>query len=160
MRAADPVLLDAWLRPNPPMDRRVLLAVLVVVAAINLLFAGYFLSRGAWPVTPFMGADVALLAWAFRASTDAARRFERVRLTPADLTVTAQPARGAAKEIAFNPYWVRVDLEQLTGHSSRLFLRSHGRELQVGSFLPPDSRKGFAQALRDALRAVRDYRPA
>jgi len=158
--ADDPVLLDARLRPNPPMSPRALLIVLMVVAAINLAFAGYFLSRGAWPVTPFMGADVALLAWAFHASRLAARAFERVTLTPAHLKVLSQPAKGRACEHDFNPYWVRVELEQMTEHSNRLYLRSHGQSLQVGRFLAPDSRKSFAAALKSAIAAARNFRPA
>lgn len=155
---SDAVVFDALLKPNPPMKPKALLIVLAIVLAMNLAFAGYFLARGAWPVTPFMGLDVLLLAWAFRASTFAARRFERVTLTPDHLTVLRQPAKGAGDAAKFNPYWVRVDLEQLTGHSNRLFVRSHGRELQVGSFLAPDLRQSFAAKLKDALCAVRDYR--
>ncbi len=156
----DPVLLDACLKPNPPMHPRALLIVLLVVAAMNLAFAGYFLSRGAWPVTPFMGADVALLAWAFHTSRMAANRFEQVTLTPANLTVLSQPAKGTARQHSFNPYWVRVELEQITEHSNRLYLRSHGKSLQVGSFLAPAIRKSFAAALRTALSNARSFRPA
>jgi len=62
----DPVFLDAILRPNPPMRPDVLRVILIVVLAINLAFALGFVLRGAWPIAPFMGVDVALLAWAFR----------------------------------------------------------------------------------------------
>lgn len=161
MRTADdPILLDARLQPNPPMSPRALLLVLIIVAAMNLVFAVYFLSRGAWPVTPFMGADVALLAWAFHASRIAARKFEHVILTPLHLKVLCQPARGSPREHGFNPYWVRVELEQITGHANRLYLRSHGKSLQLGSFLAADTRKNFAAALKSALSAARDFRPA
>ena len=68
MSNAGPVLLDTTLRPSPPLSPRVLLAILGIVVLINLMFAAWFLSRGAWPVMPFLGADIALLAWAFRAS--------------------------------------------------------------------------------------------
>ena len=156
----DPIFLDAYLKPNPPMKPRVLLIVLMAVAAINLAFAGYFLSRGAWPITPFMGADVLFLAWAFHASRMAAQRFERITLTPAQLKVLSQPAKGSAREHDFNPYWVRVELEQMTENSNRLYLRSHGESLQVGSFLGPDSRVSFAAALKSALAAARSFRPA
>ncbi len=161
MRTADdPILLDARLKPNPPMRPQALLIVLAAVVAMNLAFAGYFMSRGAWPVTPFMGADVALLAWAFRASRMAARKFEHVILTPQHLKVLCQPARGSPREHGFNPYWVRVELEQITGHANRLYLRSHGKSLQLGSFLAPDTRKNFAVTLKDALSAARNFRPA
>ena len=156
----DAVLFEALLKPNPPMKPHILLIVLIVVALFNLGFAGLFLLRGAWPVMAFMGADVALLAWAFQASNAAAKKFERVTLTPTQLTVVHQSAKGAASAVEFNPYWVRVDLEQLTAHSNRVFLRSHGRSVQVASFLPPESRRSFAEKLRAALSAARAFHSA
>ena len=69
---AEPVLLDETLRPSPPMNPRALLVILAVTASFNIAFALSFILRGAWPIAPFMGLDVALLAWAFRASSLAA----------------------------------------------------------------------------------------
>ena len=68
------VLFAESLRPSPPLPPRVLLVILGVVAAINLAFVISFVLQGAWPIAPFMGADVALLAWAFRQSQIAAER--------------------------------------------------------------------------------------
>ena len=151
----DPILFDETLRPSPPMDSRTLLVILAVVASFNIAFALSFILRGAWPIAPFMGLDVALLAWAFRASTIAARRFEHVTLTPSLLRIEKHPAKGAATRAEFNPYWVRVDLQRPTEFSNRLFLRSHGKSLQLGAFLAPATRESFAQALKSALSAAK-----
>jgi uncharacterized membrane protein len=147
----EPLLLNATLRPSPPMPPRVLLMILAVVASFNIAFALSFILRGAWPIAPFMGLDVVLLAWAFRASSVAAKRFEQVTLTPSLLRVEQHPAKGRVTESDFNPYWVRVDLQWPTEFTNRLFLRSHGRELQLGAFLAPQVRESFAQALKSAL---------
>jgi uncharacterized membrane protein len=150
------ILLDRTLRPNPPMTPRALAFVLMAVATINLAFATYFVLRGAWPVTPFMGADVALLAWAFRASRIAARRHECVTLTPSSLHVLRQPAKGSATEIALNPYWVRVHMDDPPEPWSQLTLRSHGKAYRIGAFLAPSERLSFAQILKGALARARE----
>ncbi|MGD0191927.1 MAG: DUF2244 domain-containing protein [Rhizomicrobium sp.] len=152
---AEPVLFDATLRPNPPMSAGALRIVLGVVATINFLFGLNFILHGAWLVTPFMGADVLLLAWALNAGRVASRAFERVKLTPSDLSILHQPARGAARAFTLNPYWVRVDMDDPPQRASRLVLWSHGRGIQIGTFLPPEERLSFAQALRGALGRVR-----
>ena len=59
------------------------------------VFALNFLLRGAWPIAPFMGADVALLGWALTASRKAARRYEHVTLTPSRLAIARHPVAGA-----------------------------------------------------------------
>jgi len=155
MMAENRLLLDATLRPNPPLSPRVLAGVLAIVAAVNVVFALSFVLRGAWPVAPFLGLDVALLAWAFRESRIAARAFERITLTVANLVVARHPARGAPSEIALNPYWVRVDFEDTELPGAKLLLRSHGRAVQVGGFLGAAERACFAQTLRGALQKAR-----
>jgi uncharacterized membrane protein len=149
-------LLDATLRPNPPMSPRALLVVLVLVATINLVFALSFVLRGAWPIAPFLGLDVALLAWALRESSIAARAFERITLTVSYLRIARHPARGNPSEIALNPYWVRVDFPDTGLPGAQLWLRSHGKSVQVGGFLGAEERSTFASALKSALRAARD----
>ena len=158
--AHDPVFLDAVLRPNPPMRRAALLGILAIVALMNIGFGALFVLRGAWPVTPFMGLDVALLAWAFHASRVAARAYEHVVLTASRLLVAHQPARGAMRETLLNPYWVNVQLEQPEDMPRKLTLRSHGKSVQVGSFLGPRERRSFADALKAALNVARSWRPA
>jgi uncharacterized membrane protein len=123
--------------------------------AINLAFAISFALRGAWPVAPFLGLDVALLAWAFRQSRIAAAREERVTLTPSLLRVLRKPAPKGPPEVAFNPYWVRVEMDDPPEHGSQLTLWSHGRGLRIGAFLAPTERAAFAQRLRSALRGAR-----
>jgi uncharacterized membrane protein len=92
--AAESVLFDATLRPNPPMSAAAFKLVVSAVAVVNLGFGLFLILRGAWPVTPFMGADVLFLAWALNAGRLAARAYERVKLTPDSLLVLRQPARG------------------------------------------------------------------
>jgi uncharacterized membrane protein len=102
-----------------------------------------------------MGLDVALLAWALRENRIAARAFERITLTVSKLRIARHPARGAPSEIAFNPYWVRVDFHDTGLPGTKLFLTSHGRSVQVGRFLGAQERSSFAQTLKDALRRAR-----
>jgi len=155
MRAESDILLDAVLRPSPPLKPKTLLAILAAVALINVAFALSFILRGAWPIAPFLGLDVALLAWAFRASTRAAKREERVTLTPEWLTIARIPPNGPSREWAFNPYWVRVEMDDPPEHGSQLTLWSHGKFLRIGQFLAPEERSRFAKTLKSALYRAR-----
>jgi len=156
----EPVFLDVVLRPNPPMKPAFLRGTLVLVAVINLGFASMFVLRGAWPIAPFMGADVALLAWAFHASRIAARMYEHVTLTVSRLLVAHHSPRGHVQEASLNPYWVQIHLEQAADMPRKLTLHSHGKVVQVGNFLGPRERLSFAQALKAALNSARNWRPA
>lgn len=141
------------------MHPRALLGVLIAAGLINFAFGLSFVLRGAWPIMPFMGADVLLLAWAFRASRRAAARTEHVVLTTSELRIARHPVRGQPTEVSLNPYWVRVDLEDDAGPARKLTLWSHGKPVPLGSFLAPQDRVSLADALKAALRAARDFRP-
>jgi uncharacterized membrane protein len=152
---SETVLLDTVLRPAPPLPPRALLLILAAVTSINVAFSLYFISRGAWPVMPFLGIDVALLAWAFRASLRAARHEEHVRLTRKVLQIVKRPPDRKPSETVLNPYWVRVQLEEPAGRSSQLTLWSHGKGVRIGTFLPPMERASFAERLESALHLAR-----
>jgi len=156
MTTGNDVLLDSVLRPSPPLSPRVLLWILAAVAAVNIAFGLSFVLRGAWPIAPFLGLDVALLAWAFRASTRAATREERVTLTPSQLSVARTLPKQPRREWTFNPYWVRVEMDDPPEHASQLTLWSHGKFLAIGQFLAPEERAKFAKTLKAALRNARE----
>ena len=156
MASESGVLLDQVLRPSPPLSPRVLCAILSLVALANLAIALYFVLHGAWPVAPFLGADVALLGWAFRTSVMAAQREEHVMLTPFLLRIVRRRPQGHADEVQFNPYWVRVHMDDPPEHWSQLTLWSHGRGITIGRFLAPEMRASFANVLKTALRRARE----
>jgi uncharacterized membrane protein len=153
---ADTLIFNTTLRPNPPMSAAALKCVVGIVATLNLAFATWFVTRGAWPVMPFMGVDVALLGWALHTSRVAARRREEVCVTRSRLRVDRFPPRGVPTHFEFNPYWVRVELEEPPPSANRLTLRSHGRVEQIGAFLAPAEKRSVAQALKAALWKARE----
>lgn len=152
---ASRVFFDAILHPHRSLGRGGVRALMGVVITLNLLIAGGAWAIGAWPVAPFCGLDVLLLWLAFRVNARAARRYEQVRLTDADLTVRRVDERARERLTRFHPYWLRVRHDDQSAHGPQVTLSSHGRSVGVGSFLSPEERAAFALALDDALRAWR-----
>ena len=109
-----------------------------------------FVLLGAWPIVGYFGLDVLLVYIAFRASYRSARMHEWVRLTEDTLTVERVGRRGERRRWQFQPFWLRVVLEE-RDETNRLVLTSHGRELVVGGFLAPAERRNLAAALKEAL---------
>ncbi len=146
---------DAWLRPHRSLTRRGLAVVLAIAAVPSFGLGVVFLSLGAWPVTGFLGLDVALLYVAFRLNNRAARESERVRLSETELTVDRHAIDGRKEHWSFQPNWLRVDVDDPPRPDSKLLLTTHGRSLAIGQFLPPAERVEVADALRSALRRWR-----
>jgi uncharacterized membrane protein len=145
-------------RSLPPHGFHALMAALL---AVSLAVSIGFWTIGAWPVCGFFGLDVALIYLAFRLSYRSARRRETLRLDEDVFTVERVSIRGERREWRFQPYWLRVVLEDRESRPNRLSVVSHGRSLVIGDFLPPPSRPELAASLRDALaRWRRTLNPA
>ena len=153
------IFFDATLEPNKPLSPRAVALVVGFVALVSFCAGILFALRGAWPVTPFFGADVLLLAWAMRASARASRRHEHLVLTSEKFLIERHGARGEVRREEINPYWLRVDHEDPELLGSELALVSRGRRWIVGSFLGAEERTNLAEALRRALRDARNAPP-
>jgi len=150
------IYLDAELRPNRSLGPRGFAWLMGCLVAISFAAGVAFVSIGAWPVFGFFGLDVLLIYIAFRANYRSGRLYEYLTLTREALEVKRIRPSGAARTWRFHPWWVRVSMERPPEHESQLTLSAHGKSLIVGSFLTPVERGEVADALDDALRAVRN----
>ncbi len=152
---ADRPSFEAVLYPNPPLSRLGFLLFMSVFAAASICAAIPFTLMGAWPVSGFFGLDLLLVYIAFRVVRRAARRRELVRLDAQGLHVYRIDPDGRSRCWRFEPYWVRVEMDEPPHPGSLVTLASHGRRLRIGAFLTPEERLDLARALREALNRYR-----
>jgi len=153
---AEPTLFSAVITPHRSLSSTGFLIFMLCIGGLSFVSGVVFLLLGAWPVFGFLGLDVLLVYWAFRANFHAARAYEEVTVTASELTVRKVNQRGGVREWTLNPVWVRLDriVHEEFG-IERLFLVSHGRRLTIAGFLSPDEKKSFASALGAALGEAR-----
>ena len=131
--------------------------LMVAIASVSFVAGIIFMLVGAWPVLGFFGLDVAVIYLAFKANYRWARIYETVRLTSDSLLVERIRPSGKVQRWRFQPYWLKVQIDQPVKHDSQLVLSSHGKRLKIGSFLSPDERVEVANALQDTLTKL--HRP-
>jgi uncharacterized membrane protein len=153
---AEPTLFSARLTPHRSLSARGFLAVMITIGGIGFVGGLVFTVMGAWPVVGFLGFDIALVYWAFRANYRAAAAYEDISVSPSMLTVRRVGPRGAVAEWSANPLWVRLDRETDEEFGlQKLFLVSRGRRVPVAAFLSPGEKERFAVALAAALGEAR-----
>jgi uncharacterized membrane protein len=138
------------LTPHRSLSREGFIAVMVLVALINLIGGVMFFVLGAWPVVGFMGLDVLAIWWAFRQNYKDQNEAERILTQGDDVMLQRFLKDGTTREARFNRRWLRVELEydaerELVG---RLHLCSKGERHEIASFLGADERQSLAKALR------------
>lgn len=153
-RSAKPIF-RVNLFPPRSLSRRAARNIVLFLAGLTTTIGFIFWSIGAWPVIGFLGVDVLLLSLAFYFSFRSARQEERIELGRANLRVTRISVRGERQEFDFQPYWLRVELERGEDEQSALFLRTHGKSLEIGQFLGADEKENLAEKLEAVLRQTR-----
>ena len=158
MTSAEPpggLFFERVLLPHRSLPPRGFQVLMLLLALVSLGMGIGFVAIGAWPICGFFGLDVAALYLAFRLSYRSARRREVLRLAGDDFTVERVSIYGERLMWRFQPFWLRIVLEERPDQSNRLFVASHGRSLVIGDFLGAPMRRELADSLRTALTAWR-----
>jgi uncharacterized membrane protein len=147
--AASESAFDLTIKRNCSISPQDLLCVLALLASVSLGIAAGFAYFGAWPVLPFAGIELAVLAAAFYLNGRHAADYERIALGESGLVVEASNA-GRIEHHEFGLSWLRLD-ERWRGPELRLVLRSRGDTLEIGQHLDTERRARLAARIRRGL---------
>jgi uncharacterized membrane protein len=162
MRSAEPapptgrLFFERVLRPHRSLPRGRFHVLMLVLGLVSVALGTGFVVAGAWPVFGFFGLDVGLVYLAFRHNYRSAQGRETLRLESDAFTVERIGRGGELRLWRFQPFWLRVVLEERRDRSNRLLVASHGKSLVIADFLGPAARRELAATIRDALAAWRN----
>jgi uncharacterized membrane protein len=151
MDATGDVIFERVLLPHRSLPPAAFHVLMLLLGLVSLAMGIGFLLLGAWPICGFFGLDVAAVYVAFRLSYRSARQREILRLAGDDFTVERIDVYGERRRWRFQPFWLKVVLEERPDESNRLLLASHGKSMVIGDFLGAPMRRELAQSLRLAL---------
>lgn len=138
--------------PNQAMSWRALLLAYLGIATVSLSIGLCFYVKGLTLILPFCGVEILALGAALYVC---ARRggVRQVILINDDRVVVESGRQEPENRVVFSRSWVKVILERSWNcwYPSRLLLRSHGRQVEIGMFLNEQERQGLALELGRAL---------
>ena len=155
-----PVLFEAQLAPHRSLPPAAFGLLMAAVIAVAFLAGAVSVAFGAWPVTGFCGVELLLFYALFRLNyRSAAGSSEWIRLTPGRLEIVRHERNRETGRWVLQPYWLSVALEGgETEGPGAVLLRTHGRSLAIGRFLPPEERLRLKETLAAALARAREQR--
>lgn len=141
------------IRPNQSLTWREAKIIYAGLVAISLVIGVTFYSIGLTLVLPFSGLEMVVLGVSLYVCLCQNQRRETIVINEQSVTVESRFRKPEHCQ-EFHRSWVHVSLEEPAhrGHPSRLLLRSHGRELEVASFLNEAERCEFAVDLKSAIQ--------
>lgn len=135
-------------RRNNSLSSTGRLLVFVFIFVVSVGIAAAFAAFGAWLILPFAGLEMLVLYLAFRYIERHAADYERIEIDGDQVRIERLDG-GSLSTAALSRYWARVAVSR---DGSRLALRSHGREFEIGRALSDEQRRELAQALQRRLR--------
>ncbi|HEX5128521.1 MAG TPA: DUF2244 domain-containing protein [Usitatibacter sp.] len=139
-------------RPNRSLGPWARRGALLAIAATTLGVAAGAVTFGAWPVMPFAGLEVALVALAFRVLGRHDADFERLEVGDHEVTVEARNAALHTRFVAHRQ-WARLVLRERGGRCT-LGLAYAGRTVPLGRMLSDEGRRALADRLRGRLQVT------
>ena len=140
------------LKPNGSLSRRQAWLLLGVCGLLMGLVAGFCAALGAWLVLPFSGLEWILLAFCLHLSIRQSQEREVITIT-GDLVRVEKGRDSPFETYKFQRAWVMLDWVQspIRGRPSRVTLRLHGKEVELGRFLVESERQDLARELKFLL---------
>jgi uncharacterized membrane protein len=133
-----------------------MLVFFIGISVMAIAVAVRFVLLGAWVVLPITLAELIGLGIAFFLISRRARYSETIDVEDGALFVIRRDWR-SQHEWRFQPYWVQVvlKLDANSWYPSRLYLRSHGESVEIGSCLTDEERAELSDGLRRRLEQQR-----
>jgi len=143
------------IRPNCSLNQRSARVFFASACVVPFGMGAFLALKGFWPILPFAGLEMALLAWALKVALERRFHSQTVTVTEADVAVESH-ARLTSERVVFPRHWAQVKLRRPAAslHPSRLTIESHGRQCELGSFLTDEERRGLALRLQRLIGRV------
>ncbi|MGA0381844.1 MAG: DUF2244 domain-containing protein [Arenicellales bacterium] len=140
------------IRPNCSLGMLAAWLMFGLFALVAVGIGTYMVMLGAWPVLPFLGLELALLAIAFVMLQKRARFFDLLVSEGDEVCVTKRDGKGDRKQ-RFHRYWMQVRVASGPyWYPSKLLVGSHGQFTEIGAELTEEDRLKTATQLRGLLR--------
>lgn len=138
-------------RPNCSLSLAGKVLVLSSLLIVSFGIAGVFAWLGAWPVLPFAGLEMLVVALAFYQVSCHERDYERITIE-GDKVVLERRDNVRYMRTELNRWRAGVVLQcRSAGQRCRLALCSHGDEIEFGRHLNDEQRIELAQELQFRL---------
>lgn len=142
------------LRPNNSASWRFNMKVVASLAVIGFGISTYFAQHGLWLIFPFAGLEVGFLFVCLYLRMHA--NIDTEIITFDETTVVIE--RGhyhAEKTWKYHRMWAKIFVKKpiIRGYPKQIFIRSHGKELELGSFLNKQDKELLIKQLKNVIYA-------
>lgn len=146
------------LTPNRSWSWRANLIFLGVLGGVCLVIGTVFMLQGLWLILPFSLLEVGLVGVALYCCARRTHSQEVLTFSDEELCIE-RGRRRPEKRHVFKRLFARIFVRRPRHpwYPTRIAVRSHGREVEVGDFLSPEDKDRLIAELRHMIAALEDH---
>ena len=140
------------LKPNNSASWRFNMMVASSLALITFLISAYLAYQGLWLVFPFSALEIALLVVCLYIRLKANIATEIITFDTDSVRIE-RGYRHAEKSWKYHRLWAKILVQPplFRGYPKRVYLRSHGQQLELGSFLNKKDKERLIKDLKNVV---------
>ena len=148
----DAPLFAARLTPYRSLGALGFKILMLAVGTFCFIAGLVFFLLGLWPVVGFLGLDLLLVYWAFKANYRSAKAYEDVAVSREEVLVRKVSPSGKIADHTLPQFGTRFETDRHAEIGiTRMGIRNRNTHVTFGSFLNPADRESFADAFSRAL---------
>ena len=142
------------LRPNNSSSWQFNMMIVASLAFIAFIISGYFALQGLWLIFPFAGLEVGFLFFCLYLRMRANVKTEIITFDESKVLIE-RGSYHAEKSWEYHRMWAKIFVKKPTtrGYPKQVFIRSHGKELELGSFLNKEDKEILIKDLKNVVYA-------
>lgn len=142
------------LRPNNSSSWHFNMVIVSSLAFIAFCISTFFALQGLWLIFPFAGLEVSFLFICLYLRLRANIKTEVITFDETSVTVE-RGSYHVDKTWKYHRIWAKIHVKKPLryGHQKQIFIRSHGKELELGSFLNKSDKDILIKDLKNVIYA-------
>jgi uncharacterized membrane protein len=137
-------------KPNSSLTSQGRVKLFLLLAIAPFVVGVGFTIIGLWVVFPFVGLELLALAYAFYYVDYHAGDFESISIED-DTLLVEKHSNNQTTQFVLNTYWAKLVLDSAKNGNLHLYLRSRGKDLEIGNFMNNEQRIALAEQLKKRL---------
>jgi len=140
------------LKPNNSSSWQFNVKIVASLAFIALCISIYFALHGLWLILPFAGLEVGVVFICLYLRMRANMKTEVITFDK-NTVLVERGCDHAEKSWKYHRVWAKIFVKKPTirGYQKQVFIRSHGKELELGSFLNKKDKEVLIKDLKHAV---------
>ena len=140
------------LKPNNSGSWRFNLMVIGSLAVIAFIISAWFVYQGLWMILPFSGLELVCVYAGLYLCVNNNTRTEVIKFDK-DTVIIERGRRFVETKFEYRRAWSKIFIKQprFRGHMKKIFIRSYGKEQELGAFLNKSDKNILIKNLRHVV---------